>query len=647
MRSILIYLVTLVVALQTHEVFCQPAEKICVSCEGGGGSGSGTPVTCDAGKSILYVDASRPDNAGSGYTWGTAKKYLQAALYIANRCTNITEVRVAKGIYRASTIASTANRDNNFFIGESYTIIGGYPTGGGTRDYVNNPTILDGEIQDLYEAYHVLVIYGVTGAVTLDGLQIRNGFAEGTGSMELETGVNMNRDDGAGIYMRNAANVTIRNCVVHTNVANSDGGGIFSNDCRVKYINTVLANNTAGNNGGGVYANAGSIAAFTNTTLYNNSTFAGAGGAIYNTTGTDFDFYNTIVWGNSTSFGGGGARNISYSLVEDGTFSNDNLIVNPQFANASNLNGPDNIWFTSDDGLRLKECSPAINRGKNTAVNILSSDIADNDRIYNSIVDMGAYEFQAIPYPKAGNLSTNGDTTDTYVYGGTTALVTGSCETIAMVEPNGFSSFSGDVKAKTYVDAVISPSYLNQPYHNRHYDINLTAGILAKTAKITLLFSGSDFTSYNNRPDVQVPLPDINGANKTKLRILRYTGTSTLNTPGSYSGSFTSIDPDDDDIIWDPIGNHWRVSFNVPAGAASYFLTAVPFYYFIGVGTWDNDLLWPSGKPPVDAPAFSEILIEKYSICTMTTPQNLSHHSKLTVEIYARLEINGNLTIVQ
>ena len=646
MRPVIIYTLRLILLLQCSQSFCQPAEKICVSCEGGGGGGGSTTVTCDASKTILYVDGSRADNSGSGYTWGTAKKYLQAALYIANRCTNITEVRVAKGTYRASTVASLANRDNNFFIGESYNVIGGYPPGGGTRDYVDNPTILDGEIQDLYEAYHVVVIYGVTGPIILDGLQIKNGFAEGVGSKELEPGINMNQDDGAGFYMRNASNVTIRNCVLHTNVANSDGGGIFSNDSQVKYVNTVFANNTSGNNGGGIFANVGSVATLTNTTFYNNSNFAGAGGAVYNTTGTTFNLYNTIVWGNTTSFGGGGARNISYSLIEDGTFSNNNLITNPQFANASNLNGPDNIWFTSDDGLRLKECSPAINRGHNTAVNIPSSDITGNDRVYNTVVDMGAYEFQSFPYPKAGNLSTDGDITNTYVYGGITALVAGSCETIAMVEPNGFSPFNGDVTAKTYIDATLNPTYFNQPYHNRHYDIQLAAGILAETAKITLLFDGSDFINYNSRPDVSFPLPDILGNDKKNLRILRYTGTSTLNTPGTYSGSFTSINPDDDDIIWDPVGNHWRISFNVAAGAASYFLTAIASYNFNGVGDWHNGRLW-NEVPPVDPPAFCEITIEKYSSCTMTTPQNLLHHSKLIVEMYAELQINGNLTIVE
>jgi hypothetical protein len=647
MRSIAIYLITSISLIQCYQSWGQVAQKICTSCEGGGGGGGGAVVTCDNSKAILYVDASRPDNAGDGYTWGTAKKYLHAALYIANRCTNITEVRVAKGTYRASTTASVANRDNNFFIGESYQLNGGYPPGGGTRDYVNNPTILDGEIQDLYEAYHVLVIYGVTGSVVLDGFQIRNGFAEGVGERELEAGVNMNRDDGAGIYMRDASNVTIRNCVLYNNVANSQGGAVFSNDCKVKYINTVLAGNTSGNEGGGIFANNGSEATFTNATFYNNNVFAGNGGAVYSTTGTTFGFYNTILWGNSSLFGGGGTRDIDYSLVQGGATGTNNLATNPQFANASNLNGADNNWFTSDDGLRLSECSPAVNRGSNAAANVPANDITNNSRVYNTTIDIGAYEFQFIPYPDAGNLSTDGDTTDTYVYGGTTALVAGSCETIALVEPNGFSAFSGEVFAKTYVDAAGNPSYFNQPYHNRHYDIDLTAGIVPKTARITLLYDASDFTSYNNRADVLIPLPNTAGENKSNLRILRYTGTSALNSPGSYTGSVTSIDPEDEDIVWDPFKNHWRISFNTPSGAASYFLTAISIYRFSGVATWSNGRFWEGGLPPVDPPAFCEIFIEKYSSCTLTTPQNLSHNSKLIVEMYAQLEINGNLTIVE
>src|SRR5215469_12929394 len=62
-----------------------------------------------------------------------------------------------------------------------------------------------------------------------------------------------------------------------------------------------------------------------------------------------------------------------------------NISVNPEFVGTNNF--------------RLKDGSPAIDAGSNSAPNLPSTDIASNPRIINgnggttAIVDMGAYEF--------------------------------------------------------------------------------------------------------------------------------------------------------------------------------------------------------------------------------------------------------------
>ena len=81
--------------------------------------------------------------------------------------------------------------------------------------------------------------------------------------------------------------------------------------------------------------------------------------------------------------------------------------ANPLFANIANPIGPDNIWGTADDGLRILTGSPAIDKGnglfipkdpydldndKNVTENI-PVDFAGFRRIQNGKLDLGAYEF--------------------------------------------------------------------------------------------------------------------------------------------------------------------------------------------------------------------------------------------------------------
>jgi Secretion system C-terminal sorting domain len=55
------------------------------------------------------------------------------------------------------------------------------------------------------------------------------------------------------------------------------------------------------------------------------------------------------------------------------------------------LDGADNLWGTTDDGLRLGACSPAVNAGTNTGAP--TTDIL-NGSIFETTKDMGAYERQ-------------------------------------------------------------------------------------------------------------------------------------------------------------------------------------------------------------------------------------------------------------
>ena len=73
----------------------------------------------------------------------------------------------------------------------------------------------------------------------------------------------------------------------------------------------------------------------------------------------------------------------------------------PRFIDAD---GPDGIYGTTDDNLRLQHNSPVIDAGDNTAVTAVT-DLDGQPRIVDgngdeiNIVDMGAYEFQGSAEP--------------------------------------------------------------------------------------------------------------------------------------------------------------------------------------------------------------------------------------------------------
>ncbi|MDD5134637.1 MAG: tetratricopeptide repeat protein [Phycisphaerae bacterium] len=64
-----------------------------------------------------------------------------------------------------------------------------------------------------------------------------------------------------------------------------------------------------------------------------------------------------------------------------------------QYPNSEFAAGADGKWMTADDGLSLQSTSPCRNTGDNSAVSSIATDITDNIRIINSVVDRGAYEY--------------------------------------------------------------------------------------------------------------------------------------------------------------------------------------------------------------------------------------------------------------
>jgi hypothetical protein len=234
---------------------------------------------------------------------------------------------------------------------------------------------------------------------TISGNDGGNGFAGGgislfaAGSPVIINNVIMNNSiqtQGGGIGIGGCCSdaIIVQNLIIG-NTAPTSGGGIysFSNSGAPKIVNnTLVRNQSSGGVGSGIYTNSSPN---NPTQIYNNIIFGVSGEtAIYcdnfNTTTLPVPVSNDVYAPRGKRYGG---------ICKDPTGKNGNISADPRFVSSSNL--------------RVKDGSPVIDAGDNTAPNLPNKDFVGNPRIIDGkglstpIVDMGAYEFvpvQAVTY---------------------------------------------------------------------------------------------------------------------------------------------------------------------------------------------------------------------------------------------------------
>jgi hypothetical protein len=221
---------------------------------------------------------------------------------------------------------------------------------------------------------------------------------------------------------------TFINCVFSQNHATIAAGGMDSygvgGTASPTVINTIFYENTSAENVGAMYAWGGgggnSHPVLINCAFVNNRALNGYGGAFIadnldpsggtSSGACTVTLQNCIVW-NNTATGtspqfyvrGTGAQvvatysdinltgqNAPHILSGVGT---GNIDTDPLFLDIASGVGVDGNWMTADDGLQLLNASPCIDVGDNTGVSL--TDILSNNRIFNTTVDMGTYEFDS------------------------------------------------------------------------------------------------------------------------------------------------------------------------------------------------------------------------------------------------------------
>lgn len=145
--------------------------------------------------------------------------------------------------------------------------------------------------------------------------------------------------------------------------------------------------------------------------------------------------------------------------------------------------------------------------------------------------------------------------------------------------PSGASPVSGNVQTNTMIDASVQ-TYNNQPYVQRHYEIEPENNAATATATVTLFFSQQDFDNYNAYPGHNGDLPksSADAAGIANLRVYQYHGFSATSVPGSYNGGGVEIDPADNNIIWNPVAQWWEVTFPIN-GFSGFFVSSAGFKY--------------------------------------------------------------------
>jgi len=206
---------------------------------------------------------------------------------------------------------------------------------------------------------------------------------------------------GGGVSVKLGSHPYFENCTFENNISHREGGAIASFSPS-ELINCLFVGNTAATFGGGAYLASGNliISHLSNCTFSNNDSPQGTALATHNHTAL---LRNCILWHSAPANPGSlihldaifvlNVLNAGYSDIQNGQAGIE-LSGNAQF-----------IWVVGNIDLdpefipgsrELSWLSPCIEAGTSDTSGLMlpETDLAENPRLTNQRVDMGAYEYQ-------------------------------------------------------------------------------------------------------------------------------------------------------------------------------------------------------------------------------------------------------------
>jgi len=239
---------------------------------------------------IVYVAADAP-SGGDGTSWRSAFRYLRDGLQqqLVHGSTPV-EVRVARGLYRPDQsdlgLATPGSKNSLFRLWSRVSVLGGFAGPGSAdpdeRDPSLHLTTLTGVLTTGVKCHQVIRAIGASQPILLDGVHVIDGHAASSSFFEGNY-----QDRGGGIFMRDLATITIRNCVFRQNKATNVGGAVWSQTTTVDFIDCIIDGNevvSSGNAGGGLHIVFSSKATFLRCAIRNNKLKTGpntGGGAMF------------------------------------------------------------------------------------------------------------------------------------------------------------------------------------------------------------------------------------------------------------------------------------------------------------------------------------------------------------------------------
>ena len=232
----------------------------------------------------------------------------------------------------------------------------------------------------------------ISNTATWDG----GGMYNNTGSTPVLTDCtfvgNSAGEQGGGMFNYNSS-PALTDCAFLGNSADLEGGGMFNRNASSPVLaNCTFWDNSAGSYGGGIF-NLGASAALTNCTFWGNSADA-EGGAMYSGVGSSGALTNCILWRDTPEeifrYDVAASPVITHSDVQGGYPGDGNIDDDPLFVD------PDH------GDLHLGPCSPAVDKGDNSAPHLPALDfegdarILDGDGNGTATVDMGVDEVTVV-----------------------------------------------------------------------------------------------------------------------------------------------------------------------------------------------------------------------------------------------------------
>lgn len=202
---------------------------------------------------------------------------------------------------------------------------------------ITKPVAIQGDGQTIDANFASTAIHASSAALTLSDLRIINGTGAYTGGIyaggaaltlrRVEMTYNQSPGQGGAVFAFSSPNVTIEDCFLHGNYADSSGGAIGGQNSAMTVSGSTITDNGAANGGGAISVNGGSLAldhgilianvaanggAITSsgTVVITDSTLAANmatnGGALYTTSSSaSFTIMSSTLSGNTASNRGG------------------------------------------------------------------------------------------------------------------------------------------------------------------------------------------------------------------------------------------------------------------------------------------------------------------------------------------------------